>query len=68
MHQAEKLSSEAIGRLVEAGEELWFEGENRQRVYGSVEQVLVGQVYTQQGKAGRGLARSSIEKMTGMSR
>jgi len=33
-----------------------------------VEQVLVGHEYSQLGKAGRGLARRYIEKMTGLSR
>jgi transposase InsO family protein len=33
-----------------------------------VEQVLVGQQYARQGKAARGLLRSYIEKMTGLSR
>ncbi len=68
MHAAEKLSLEAIGRFVEASEELRFEGQNRQQVYGWVEQLLVQQEYTQQGKAARGLVRRYIEKMTGMSR
>ena len=68
MHEAEKLSLEAIGRFVEASEELRFEGENRQQVYGWVEQVLVRQEYAQQGKAARGLVRRYVEKMTGMSR
>jgi transposase InsO family protein len=68
VHEAEKLSLEAIGRFVEASEELRFEGENRQQVYGWVEQVLVQQEYTEQGKAARGLVRRYMEKMTGMSR
>jgi len=68
VHEAEKLSLEAIGRFVEASEELRFEGENRHQVYGWVEQVLVRQEYAQQGKAARGLVRRYIEKMTGMSR
>ena len=68
MHESEKLSLEAIGRFVEASEDLRFEGENRHQVYGWVEQVLVQQEYAQQGKAARGLVRRYIEKMTGMSR
>ena len=68
MHEAEKLSLEAIGRFVEASEELRFTSQDRQQVYGWVEQVLVQQEYTQQGKAARGLVRRYIEKMTGMSR
>jgi transposase InsO family protein len=68
VHEAEKLSLEAMGRFVEASEELRFEGENRQQIYSWVEQVLVQQEYAQQGKAARGLVRRYIEKMTGMSR
>ncbi len=66
--QAEKLSLEAIGWLVEGSEEIRFESQNRQQVYGWVEQVLVQQEYARQGKAGRGLVRRYIEKMTGLSR
>jgi transposase InsO family protein len=68
VHEAEKLSLEAIGRFVEASEALRFEGENRQQVYGWLERVLVEQEYSQQGKAARGLVRRYVEKMTGMSR
>jgi transposase InsO family protein len=68
VHEAEKLSLEAIGRFVEASEEIQFEGANRRQVYGWVEGVLVQQEYAQQGKASRGLVRRYIEKMTGLSR
>jgi transposase InsO family protein len=68
VHEAEKLSLEAIGRFVEASEDIQFEGESRQQVYGWVEQLLIRQEYSQQGKAARGLVRRYIEKMTGLSR
>lgn len=68
MHEAEKLSLEAIGRFVEASEAIRFTSQGRQQVYGWVERVLVEQEYAQQGKAARGLVRRYIEKMTGMSR
>lgn len=68
MHEAEKLSLEAIGRFVVASEEIRFKSENRQQVYGWLERVLVEQEYPQQGKAARGLVRRYIEKMTGLSR
>src|ERR1035441_3914774 len=68
VHETEKLSLEAIGRFVEASEEIHFESQGRQQVYGWVERVLVRQEYAQQGKAARGLVRRYIEKMTGMSR
>jgi hypothetical protein len=57
MMAAEKLSLEAIGRFVEASEEIQFEAENRQQLYAWVERVLVGQEYAQLGKAARGLVR-----------
>ena len=57
MHEAEKLSLEAIGRFVEASEAIRFESQNRDQVYGWVERVLVQQEYAGQGKAARGLAR-----------
>jgi transposase InsO family protein len=68
VHEAEKLSLEAIGRFVEASEEIHFEGANRTQVYGWVERVLVQQEYAHQGKSARGLVRRYIEKMTGLSR
>jgi transposase InsO family protein len=68
MVRAEELSLEAIGRFVEASEDVRFEAEDRQQLYGWVEQVLVGQQYAQLGKAARGLVRRYIEKMTGLSR
>ena len=34
MDDAEKLSLEAIGRFVTGSEEIRFEGENREQVYG----------------------------------
>jgi len=68
VHEAEKLSLEAIGRFVAASEEIRFESENRQQLYGWVQQVLVQQEYAGLGKVARGLVRRYIEKMTGMSR
>ena len=57
-----------MGRFVEASEEIRFESEDRQQLYGWVERVLVEQEYAQQGKAARGLLRRYIERMTGLSR
>jgi len=59
---------EAIGRFVAASEEVRFEAEDRQQLYGWVEQVLIVQGYAQQGRQSRGLLRRYIEKMTGLSR
>jgi len=68
VHEAEKLSLEAIRRFVAASEEIRFEGKGRQQVYNWVERVLVQQEYGRQGKVARGLVRCYIEKMTGLSR
>jgi transposase InsO family protein len=68
VHEAEKLSLEAIGRFVEASEEIRFESENRGQVYGWVERVLIQHEFARQGKAARGLMRRYLEKMTGLSR
>lgn len=57
-----------MSRLVAASEEIRFESQNRQQVYGWVEQVLVHQQYCGQSKAARGLLRRYVEKMTGLSR
>jgi hypothetical protein len=64
----ENLSSETMGRFVEASQEIRFEAENRPQLYRWVERVLVEQQYQQQGKAACGLLRRSIAKMTGLSR
>jgi transposase InsO family protein len=68
VHEAEKLSLEAMVRFVEASEDIRFESQNREQVYGWLERVLVEQEYAQQGKAARGLVRCYVEKMTGLSR
>lgn len=68
MHEAEKLSLEAIGRFVEASEAIRFESADRQQVYSWVERVLIQQEYARQGKSARGLLRRYVGKMTGLSR
>ena len=68
MDDAEKLSLEAIGRFIAASEDVRFVAQDRQQLYGWVEEVLVGQQYAQQGKAARGLLRRYVEKMTSLSR
>ena len=48
MHEAETLSLDQIEAFLNASEEIRFEGENRQQVYGWVEQVLRLQQYQKQ--------------------
>jgi transposase InsO family protein len=68
VHEAEKLSLEAIRGFIEASESLRFESESREQLYGWVELVLRQQAYQRQGKAARGLLRRYVETMTGLSR
>jgi transposase InsO family protein len=68
VHEAEKLSLEAMSRFVEASEDIRFASENREQIYGWLERVLVEQEYALRGKAARGLVRRYLEKMTGLSR
>ena len=68
MHEAEKLNLEQIEAFLKASEAIRFEGENRQQVYGWVEQVLRQQQYQKQGRKARGLLRRYLGKMTGRSR
>ena len=64
----EELSLEAMGRFVEASEDIHFEAVDRHQLYGWVEEVLVGRQYGQLDKAARGLVRRYIEKVSGLSR
>jgi len=45
VHEAEKLSLEAIGRFVETSEDIRFTSQGRDQVYGWVERVLIEQEY-----------------------
>jgi len=48
-----EVSLEGIVRFVGASEGIRFEAEDRQQLYGWVEQMLIGQQYAEQGKAAR---------------
>jgi len=68
VHEAEKLSLDQIETFLNASEEIRFDSENREQVYGWVEQVLRQQQYPKQVRKARGLVRRYLEKMTGLSR
>ena len=68
MHDAEKLSLEQIQAFLNASQEIRFEGEAQQQIYPWIEQVLGRQEYHQQSRPARGLLRSYLMKMTGLSR
>jgi transposase InsO family protein len=68
MEEARPMSLEEIQAFLEASEEIRFEGRNRKEVYCWVKQTLSRQQYQNQGKAQKGLLRSYLAKMTGLSR
>lgn len=68
MQDGEKLSLEQIRGLLEASEEIHFEGKRRKEVYHWITLLLRQQSYRTQGKAVRGLLRRYVAKMTGRSR
>jgi transposase InsO family protein len=68
MQAGERLSLEQIRAFLEASDEVRFKGRNREEVYGWVEQMLRRQGYQELRRAGRGLVRRYLEKMTGLSR
>ncbi len=68
MQGGEKLSLEKIRELMAASGELRFTGHSREDIYKWVETTLREQGYEKQGREVKGLLRSYIAKMTGMSR
>ena len=64
MVRAEELSLESICRFVAGSEDIRFEAEDRQQLYGWVEQVLVGQQYAQLGKAARVVSRILCKRLS----
>jgi transposase InsO family protein len=62
------LSLEQIRAFLDASDEVAFEGRNREEVYGWVNRILEEQKYDELGRAGRGLVRRYVGKMTGLSR
>jgi len=68
MKQEVGISLEDIRAFLAASEEIQFEGRNREEIYNWVRQVATAHEYHRQGKAGRGLLRRYMAKMTGLSR
>lgn len=68
MRQAEKLSLDQIRAFLEASEEVRFEGEKREEIYGWISETLQIHSYGQRNRAERGVLRSYIAKLTGLSR
>lgn len=68
MQGGEKLSLDKIREVLAASEELRFTGHSREDIYRWVETTMREQGYEKQGREVKGLLRSYIAKMTGMSR
>src|ERR1700676_844437 len=68
MTQQRPMSLQQIQDFLDASQEFRFEGRGRAEMYEWVKKVLVGQQYHIQGKAEKGLLRSYLGKMTGLSR
>lgn len=62
------MSLDEIRAFLAGAEAVEFAARGRKEVYSWVERVLVGHEYARQGKAGKGVLRRYVEKMTGLSR
>ena len=68
MDDSEAGSLEQIRAFLAGSGEVRFAGQRREEVYGWVEGALVRQQYASLGRPGKGLVRSYIARMTGLSR
>jgi transposase InsO family protein len=62
------MSLEQIQAFLESSGEVGFKGQNREEVYGWVNQILRQQRYEELKRRERGIVRRYVEKMTGLSR
>lgn len=68
MQEGEKLSLEEIRAFLDASDSVVFEATHRREVYEWVNGTLREQGYEQLRRAGKGLVRAYVMKMTGLSR
>ena len=68
MKSGERLSMEQVKAFLTASEELRFEAGNREEIYDWVTTTLVEHEYSSQKREAKGVLRSYILKMTGLSR
>ena len=68
MDDSEAGSLEQIRAFLAGSGGVRFAGQRREEVYGWVEQTLVRQQYASLNRSGKGLVRSYIARMTGLSR
>src|SRR5713226_5533617 len=67
MHNAEGLSQDQIREFLQSSSGIEFDGNGRKEVYAWTERVLVAQEFGGRIKKERGLIRSYLRKMTGLS-
>ena len=68
MEAGEPMSLEQIQGFLKGSEGIRFEGKSRSEVYEWVTQTLRQHAYERLGRAGKGLIRLYIGKVTGLSR
>src|SRR5437763_5814635 len=68
MVEKTSMSLEQIRAFLQASDEIEFVGKNRNEIYLWMRQILIGQQYHTLGKEEKGLLRSYLGKMTGLSR
>ena len=68
MQTSERLSLEQIQAFLDGSGEVGFKGQNREEVYGWVNQTLRQQRFEELKRSERGVVRRYVEKMTGLSR
>jgi transposase InsO family protein len=68
VHTSERLSLEQIQAFLDGSGEVGFKGQNREEVYGWVNQTLRQQRFEELKRSERGVVRRYVEKMTGLSR
>src|SRR5437879_4338901 len=68
MDGGEKLSLEQMRTFLESSQGVGFQGKGRREIYGFVNHVLRQHDYTKLKKASKGLVKSYLAKISGMSR
>ncbi|MCC6265022.1 MAG: hypothetical protein IT169_15715 [Bryobacterales bacterium] len=65
MQRAESLALEEMARFLDGSEEIVFAAEGKAEMYDWVGKVLEGRDYERLSKAGRGLVKRFLEKVSG---
>lgn len=68
MDDSQVKTLEQIQQVLESSQELGFKGASREERYAWIEEVLARLDYFRLGKQGKGLVKSYLERMSGISR